>query len=152
MVFIFLVIGLVLIYLEFYLPGAVMGTAGALLLIASLFLFMIEYQSPLLTSLYLIVILAGVAAVIKYALWKIPRGKPNSSIYSNGAQNGFFASSFDPEMIGKKGVVVTDLKPGGYIEIDGIQVQALSESGYLTRGTEVIVLKGDGDSLIVKQV
>jgi membrane-bound ClpP family serine protease len=151
MVFILLIIGLVLVYLEFYLPGAVMGTAGALLLIASLFFFMMQYQSTPLTLLYLAFILGALAAVIKYALWKIPRSKPDSSIYSKDSQNGYFASSFDPAMIGKKGVVVTDLKPGGYILIDGVQAQALSESGYLTQGTEVIVLRGDGDSLIVKQ-
>lgn len=152
MTFIFLIFGLALIYLEFYLPGAVMGTAGGLLLVASLFLFIMEYQSPLFTVIYLALILGLVAAVIKYALWKIPRGKPATSIYSKDAQDGYFASSFDPALIGKKGVVVTDLKPGGYILIDGIQIQALSESGYITQGTEVIVLRGDGDSLIVKQV
>lgn len=152
MTFIFFIIGLVLIYLEFYLPGAIMGTAGALLLIASLFLFMMEYQSPLLTILYLGVILGAVASVIKYALWKIPRSKPSQSIYSKDAQNGYFASSFDPNLIGKKGIVVTDLKPGGYILVDGLQVQALSESGYIPSGSEVMILRGEADSLIVKKV
>lgn len=152
MTFIFLVIGLALIYLEFYLPGAVMGTAGGLLLVASLFLFMMEYGSPIWTVLYLVFILAAVAAVIKYALWKIPRTKSSRSIYSKDAQDGYFASSFDPALIGKKGVVVTDLKPGGYISVEGNQVQALSESGYISQGSEVLVLRGEGDSLIVKQL
>lgn len=152
MTFIFFIIGLVLVYLEFYLPGAVMGTAGALLLIASLFFFMMEYQSSILTVVYLFVILGSVAAVIKYALWKIPRTKPDRSIYSKDAQNGYFASSFDPNLIGKKGTVITDLKPGGYISVDGVQAQALSESGYISQGSEVLILRGEGDSLIVKQV
>lgn len=151
MPFIFLVFGLILVYLEFYLPGAVLGTAGGLLLFSSLFLFIIQYQSPLLSVLFFLFILGALAAVIKYALWKIPRGKPERSIYSKDAQDGYYASSFDKEMIGKKGIVVSDLKPGGYILVDDKQVQAISESGYITQGSEVIVLRGEGDSLIVKQ-
>jgi membrane-bound ClpP family serine protease len=151
MPYIFLVIGLFLIYLEFYLPGAVMGTAGVLLLIASLFLFIMEYQSPVLITFYSLFIVGAVAAVVKYALWSIPRGK-SSGIYSKNDQTGFTASTFDVKLIGKTGVVVSDLKPGGYIAIEGVQAQAISESGYISQGSEVIVLRGEGDSLIVKQI
>lgn len=144
--YVLLIVGLVLILLEFYLPGAVMGTAGGLLVLASLFLAVIQFQSTWWILFFFIVALASVAAVIKFALWKIPRTK---SIYSSGDQTGYQASSFDASAIGKKAVVLSDLKPGGYILVDGKQEQAISESGYIAQGEEVIVLRGEGESLIV---
>lgn len=144
--FILLIIGLLLILLEFYLPGAVMGTAGGLLILASLFLAVLQFESFWAILLFFFLTAASVVGVIKYALWKIPRTK---NIYSSADQEGYQASSFDSAAIGKKGIVLSDLKPGGYILIDGKQHQAISESGYISQGDEVIVLRGEGESLIV---
>lgn len=140
------IIGLLMVYLEFYLPGAILGTIGGILLLASVVLFSQEF-SPLISLLYLLSVLASLGFVIKYALWKIPRRKDD--FYSAAAQNGYTASSFDKEAIGKEGIVLSDLKPGGYILIDGKQHAAISESGYLAQGEHVKVLRGEGDSLIV---
>lgn len=140
-------VGLVLILLEFYLPGAVMGVAGTLFLIASLFLFAMTY-SAFLFVLFCIVMAASLAGVIKYALWAIPK---STSFYSRDDQTGYQASSYDEALIGKTGTVLSDLKPGGYIIVEGKQHQALSESGYLVKGTPVQILRGEGESLIVRK-
>lgn len=149
--FILWVLGLILIYLEFYLPGAVMGVTGGLLIIASLFLFIIQFNSPLLSLLYFVCVAASVVLLIKYALWRIPRTKSDRGIYSAHDQEGYQASGFDASAIGKTGVVLSDLKPGGYIEVESKQHQAISESGYLQKGEEVVVLRGEGESLIVRR-
>ncbi|KAF3362007.1 Uncharacterized protein PHSC3_001318 [Chlamydiales bacterium STE3] len=144
--FVLLAIGLVLVLLEFYLPGAVMGTAGALLILASLFLAVVQFQTSFSIILFFLLAAVAVIAVIKYALWKIPR---SNTIYSEADQQGYVASTYDVSAIGKKGIVFSDLKPGGYILIDGKQEQAISESGYLSQGEEVVIVRGEGDSLIV---
>ncbi len=147
----FLLAGLMLIFLEFYVPGAVMGTAGGLLILASIFLAAITYESAWTILIFVIAAIAATISVIRFALWYIPRVKGDKSIYSNGAQVGYKASGFDASMIGKTGVVLSDLKPGGYILIEGQQHQALSESGYIPEGEKVLVLRGEGESLIVKK-
>jgi membrane-bound ClpP family serine protease len=149
--FILLMAGLFLIYLEFFIPGAVMGIAGALLIIASIFMFIMGQSSSLLIVCYLVFVGISIALVIKYALWRIPKGKPENSIYSSAQQQGFQASDFDRTTIGKIGMVLSDLKPGGYILVEGKQHQAISESGYIPQGEQVLILKGEGDSLIVKK-
>lgn len=149
--FLILLIGLFLVLLEFYLPGAVMGTAGALLIIGSIFLFIIQNDSPIYITLYFVFTIISVYAVIRFALWYIPRSK-KYSIYSSGAQEGYQASGFDASLIGKQAVVYSDLKPGGYIFIEGKQHQAISESGYVQRGQKVLILRGEGESLIVKSI
>lgn len=142
-------IGLGLIFLEFYLPGAIMGTLGGILIGVSLVLFVQESHSLFFVSAYFVAVGLSVGALIKYALWRIPRANPEDSIYSDDSQSGFYASSFDPLLIGREGIVFSDLKPGGYITIDGKQHPAISESGYLVSGDAVVVLRGEGDSLIV---
>lgn len=128
-----------------------MGILGGLMICAGVILFSTQGNSPWAIALYLLANLVSVGLMIKYALWRIPHANPNYSIYSNNDQEGYVASHFDPKAIGRKGVVLTDLKPGGYILIDGKQHQAISLEGYLTKGTEVQVLSGQEESLIVKQ-
>ncbi len=148
--FILLALGLVLVFIEFYLPGIILGTIGAILIFASMFLFVQQSESAVAIILYIIGCLAAVALLIKYALWKIPRTKGMFSIYSDKDQQGYQASSYDVSAIGKEGVVLSDLKPGGYILINGAQHQALSQAGYIEKGTKVAVIGGEGESLIVK--
>ena len=152
MPFIFLVLGLLLILVEFYLPGAVMGVTGGILVLTSIVLFAMQTDSLILIALYIIAVCASIWFLVKFALWRIRTAKPNRSIYLNSDQKGYYASSFDSSMIGKKGVVATDLKPGGHILIEGKRLQAISQNGYLVKGTEVIVLSGQEESLIVKPI
>jgi membrane-bound ClpP family serine protease len=148
--FILLAIGLLLIFIEFYLPGAVMGVTGTILVLISIFLFASTFNSSILTILYIIGTTVCVGLLIKFALRRIVKAKPEYSIYSNKDQKNYYASSYDKTAIGKKGIVLADLKPGGYITIEGKQHQAISLTGYLTKGTEVIVVSGDGESLSVR--
>lgn len=150
--FLFLAFGLLLILTEFYLPGAIMGVSGGILVITSIVLFAMESSSIWWVVLYIIGVIFAVTYLVKFALWRIRTAKPNQSIYLNSDQSGYQASSFDSSVIGKTGIVVTDLKPGGHILIDGKRLQAISQGGYITKGTEVLVLSGQEESLFVKQV
>jgi|EndMetStandDraft_9_1072997.scaffolds.fasta_scaffold368221_1 membrane-bound serine protease (ClpP class) len=152
MPFVLWAVGLLLIFIEFYVPGAVMGISGGILIFVSVFMFANQTQAPLWIALYVLGAIASVALVIKYALVRIRTAKPNRSIYSNHDQEGYVASKYDHSAIGKRGIVLSDLKPGGYILIDGKQHQALSQSGYLVKGTEVLVIGGQEESLIVKNI
>ncbi|MCE5319160.1 MAG: serine protease [Parachlamydia sp.] len=143
-------IGLVLVILEFYLPGAIMGVAGGLLIFISILIFAQESASGLATFLYILGVISSIALAIRFAIWKIRHTKPDYSIYSDNDQEGYVASGYDKTAIGKTGTVLSDLKPGGYILIEGRQHQALSQSGYIVKGSQVKVIGGEGESLIVK--
>lgn len=66
-------------------------------------------------------------------------------------QEGYVASQFELSVIGKIGVVVTELKPAGHIAVDGKHYQALSESGFVSKGKKVLIVGGKGAHLIVKE-
>jgi len=55
------------------------------------------------------------------------------------------------KFIGHEGIVTMDLKPVGYIEIEGYRLEAKSDGNYLSPGTPVEVLKIVENTLIVKE-
>lgn len=145
-----LLLGLLFIYLEFFLPGAILGTIGGIFLVISIVLFADASQSIPFSFLYAIFAFALVGLLIRYTLRKIPRTKSKYSIYLKGDQEGYVASKYDRSAIGKAGTVLSDLKPGGYIVIEGKKHQAISQSGYIPHGEQVLVIGGEEESLIVK--
>jgi membrane-bound serine protease (ClpP class) len=148
--FLLLFLGLFLILVEFYLPGAIMGIIGSVLVLTSIVLFISQSNSLVMSILFIAGAAVSVILLIRFALWRIVHTKPGYSIYSAGSQEGFQASQYDASAVGKLGTVLTDLKPGGYIIVDGQQHQALSNEGYLSKGEEVLVIGGQEESLIVK--
>lgn len=148
--FILLFLGLLFILLEFYLPGIVMGIIGGIMLLTSIVVFAEQTQSFLWTILFVIGVGILLYLLVRSMLRYIPKANPRYSIYSNKDQEGYQASQYDVNAIGKHGKVVNDLKPGGYILVDGKKQAAISESGYASVGTEVVVLRGEGETLIVK--
>ncbi len=127
-----------------------MGITGGLMVFASVILFAMQSQSPWAIAAFVVGIGVGLVLLVKFAIWRIRTAKPSRSIYSDDSQNGFQASHFDASAIGKTGKVLTDLKPGGYILVDGKEQQALSQSGYITKGNSVDIIGGQEESLIVK--
>lgn len=149
---IMLAIGFLLIFLEFFVPGAVFGILGFFAIVASLFLFVLEDHSPLEVILYFTAVGFLLFYFVKFILWRIKKTKSKQSLYSDADQEGYFASSYDQDTIGKQGIVLTDLKPGGYILVGDKKYQAISLNGYLPKGSVIEVVKGQEESLLVKPI
>jgi len=150
--FLLLGLGFLLIFLEFYLPGAVMGIAGGILVAASIVIFAVQSDSIIHVVLFILAAAAALVVLIRFALWRIVHTKKEYSIYSDDDQKGYYASSYDKTTIGKEAVVLTDLKPGGHVVIEGKTHQAISVSGYLTKGDHVKVIGGQEESLLVQSM
>lgn len=149
--FLLLLLGLFLILLEFYLPGAIMGILGTLALLAAIVLFASQTDSLMALFLFMIGTAVSVGLLIRFALWRIKHAKPEYSIYSDKDQEGYRASHYDKTTIGKTGTVSTDLKPGGYILIEGKTYPAISISGYIPKGEQAVVMGGQEQSLLVRK-
>ena len=132
--FLLVILGLALILLEFYIPGAVMGILGGISILSGILLF--ASQTASLTAIVLFVLGTAVMVwlLIRFALWRIVHSKPGYSIYLSSDQEGYQASEYDKNAIGKTGIVLADLKPGGFILVDVLQHPAISIIGYISKG------------------
>lgn len=146
--YILLIVGLFLVFLEFFVPGGIVGAIGGVVLIVSIVFFALNSTSALWTIVYTLSIFVFLAFIVKYALWRIKHGKVKG-IFLNTIQEGYFASEFPKELIGKEGEALSDLKPSGHIQIEGKRYQALSKMGYIVKGTKVKVIGGQGAHVIV---
>lgn len=150
--YLLLAFGLLLIFIEFFLPGAIFAVAGSILILTALFLYATSGTSFLAFVGVCLLVCFLLAGTIKLALLTIRRTRCSQSFFSDDDQAGFVASSFDKKAVGKRGLVLTDLKPAGYVLIDDKKLQARSESGYLVAGSDIEVTGGDEDTLIVKLI
>lgn len=148
--YVMLGVGLLLIYMEFYLPGGIMGTCGSILLVTGVVFFSQGSENFFHIILFTVGTMVGVGAVVTVALRRIKSAAPESSVYLEDDQEGYHAPKFSEEAIGKEASVLTDLKPSGHILVEGEQLQAVSKAGYLEKGSKVIVTGGKGAYLFVK--
>ena len=145
-----MLLGLFFIYLEFYLPGGIMGALGSLILVANIIYYVLENGSAAGTLVLIMLSLGLLVLVIKLALSRIKAAKPEDSIYLNADQEGFRASSYNDDLVGCCGEALSDLGPSGFVMIKGQRMQVVSKQGYIKRGSAVEVIGGSGAHLEVK--
>ncbi len=138
------VLGLLVIFLEFWLPTAIMAIFGLSLIVGSIcYAFMMSWKWGVVLTQFEII---SLIVVIRFALKVLKKRK----VCLSSDQENFKGCSFQENCLGKAGVVIKDLKPSGVIEIEGKHFQALSEGDYLRRGAKVTVIGGEGFHLIVR--
>jgi len=150
--FVLLFVGLLLVFLEFFLPGGIMGTAGGLIIVGSIALFAGSSDSPMAIFLFAILAALSTLLVIKFAMWRLRHSDKKSGLYSDDDQEGFHAPKWDESYLGKTGKALTDLRPSGHVLIDGHRKQAVAQSGYIVADTTVTVIGGKEAYLIVKLI
>lgn len=56
------------------------------------------------------------------------------------------------DLLEREGSALTDLKPAGFIEIDGKRLDAMSEGGYINKGASVKVIELRSTALVVREI
>lgn len=148
---IFLFVGLILLFLEFYTPGGILATVGIVCVVVSLVSYISSSSSILDSSLFVLFSLALVVATVWFALYSIRRSSKKNTFYLDSDQEGYQAASYDAHLIGKTGKALTDLGPSGFVLIEGTRIQARSRGSYIDKGSLVEVIGGEGAHLIVKK-
>jgi membrane-bound serine protease (ClpP class) len=141
--------GLILIYLEFFLPGNIFAIGGALLLLCSFFLLIIEKIQFIYFMIYTVLLAFCLFLIIKIALKKL---KANKEIFLDSDQEGYRASVFEKDLIGKVGIAFTDLRPSGKIFVNDSYYCATSKENYIEKGKKIQIIDGEGANLIVREL
>jgi membrane-bound serine protease (ClpP class) len=131
--------GLILIGAEFLLPGAVVGTIGALLGLLGLALAASHGLGELLILAAVFVGGIGLELLVFRRLapdLAVRLGIANPTVDPGAAVPG--AGAF-AALVGREGVALTALAPTGSVEVAGRRVEAASADGFLDKGTAVTV-------------
>jgi membrane-bound ClpP family serine protease len=144
------VAGLVLIAVDFYLPGFVLGTCGIGLMIGATVICGMHHSLNTTLVLAGTEIVAGFAAAwlsIKY----FPQTKYGQKMILHHTLEGAQASrNASAELVGKTGVAQTVLRPSGMAMIDGKRLDVVAESGMIVAGSNIRVVAVDGPRIVVR--
>ena len=149
--FILLGSGLVLIAIEIFVPGGILGTLGAIALVGAIVMGFTAFPEAGPIIALGIVLLTGLVLVV----WI--RGLPRTSLGKAMTVTGDLANAKAAQpgieaLTGKTGETVTDLRPGGYAMIDGKRMDVVTDGRMLDRGRQIKVVEVRGNRIVVKEV
>jgi len=145
--------GILLIFLEFFLPGAIAGTLGVTALIISLFL---AGQDTLQIGISILIAIA-VSIMIFFLMIKAFGKKIvlfNKMVLSDTArkEDGYVSNVNRTDLIGKEGFALTVLRPSGTIVINNERLDAVTEGGFIAKNAKVCVMKVEGARIVVREI
>lgn len=145
--------GFILLGIEMAIPGfSVPGISGIICLVIAIFLVSDSFIEGAIIALIILALLGIMFAII---LGLLSRAKLKSPIILKDEQNrekGFISSNDLNYLLGKQGVAITDLRPSGTADFDGIDFDVISEGKYISKDTKLIIYKVQGSKLIVKPI
>lgn len=148
-----LIIGFGLVFLEMHIPGfGVPGISGAICLILAVVLTAQNFAQGLVMTLAIVTVLGIMLGVVLTFFAKGKLFKPLVLSDEQKKEHGYISSSDLDYLLGKKGIAVTDLRPAGSVDIDGVKFDVISDGEYISRGTKVEIFKVSGVKLLVKMV
>lgn len=161
-------LGIILIALEiFVIPGfGVAGILGILFTVTGLAAALLanrgisfEYVTvaDLLRSIALVLVMLSTAILI--VVWLAKYVLTNTIAYpivdgaTQKSADGFTAVSKEIlSMVGKEGEATTDLRPSGFVVIDGKQFDASAKEGFIPKGQKILVERVSSLHLVVSKV
>ena len=147
--------GVALIIGEVFIPGGIIGTIGLLALIGSIVLAVMNFSTGGIIATVFLIPVAGIAAWL-FAFRVLRRTRLGQSVFLQSTQKGVsvLSGSADElkQLIGKRGVALSYLRPAGVAQIDGDRVDVVTEGEYVKAGTPIVVLELEGNHLVVRPV
>lgn len=146
-------LGLVLLVIEFFVPGfGFFGIGGIACILFSLFM-------TLGGGVGALNIMAGGTVVATVAFLFLLRYLPSSKLWkrlilsdAQKSERGYVSSEDLTDLVGVEGVVLTFLRPAGTVEIRGRVYDVVSEGRFIGPGARIRVLNVNGNRIVVRSV
>ncbi|MBT2698013.1 nodulation efficiency protein NfeD [Bacillus sp. ISL-40] len=147
------VAGLLLIFLEFFLPGAISGTLGVAALILSLFLAgsdTIQIGVSIIIAIFLSVLVFFI--MIKIFDKKLVLFNKMVLFDSARKEDGYVSNINRTDLLGMEGIALTILRPAGTVIINNERIDAVTEGGFIEQNAIVKVIKVEGARIVVREL
>lgn len=146
------ILGVMLIGFEVFVPGGILGAFGVFGLIGAIILAYKEFGGlGALATFFVSSILVFLVLVIELKL--LPKTKLGKRVFLNQSVTAkSTAPSADESLIGKTGTVLSELAPSGRVAVEGKQFEAFSQDGLIKAGESVKVVAKDNFRIVVTQI
>ena len=159
--------GVTLLFVEiFVVPGfGIFGVAGLALILASALLAMQSFVIPKMPWDFVLfkknLMTVGVLFLLSVPLFFVALFSASRAVLSTGighktseqTREGFTPGREDyASLVGKKGTVLTQLRPAGAVEIEGKRLDVVSDGDFVPAGQAVTVTEITGNRIVVRKV
>jgi len=152
-VLLMMIVGVVLLVVEMYVPGfGAPGISG----VALLALGFVLLKPPLAEGLILFAILAAILCVaLSVCLYSASKGRLSKSklVLNDVAVPASVAENNDLNyFIGREGVTHTALRPAGIGEFDGVKLNVVSDGEFIGKDKPIRVQSVEGNRIVVREM
>lgn len=147
------IVGVIFIIIEILTPtvGLLAGIG-----VVAIFYSLILAMGGDINAIYMMVISLVIAIIIfAIIIKKLPSSKLWKKIIltnTSSTEQGYVSSVDYSQYLNKEGIVLTELRPSGSVEIDGVPVDVVSEGKFISKGEKVRVVKIEGMRIIVRKI
>ena len=146
-----LIIGIILVGVEVYMPGfGLPGISGTICTVAGIFLTGRNMSERILVGVVAILVIA-VMLVVSIIIFNSKSIKSPIKLETDLQGKNLFIEEKDMEyLVGKTGHAITDLRPSGKGEFDGVKLDILT-SGYIKRGSKLVITAIRNNKIFVEE-
>lgn len=143
-----LAFGFILLFLEIFVPGGVLGILGAVLLVYACYLAFGLSAGWGVAA----VLLSVVVAVLAIRLVARSRLGRRLVLDDSGARDWKAAAVGLADLVGREGRTLSPLRPAGLAEIDERRIDVVADSEFLPAGVTVRVCEVEGNRVLVERI
>ncbi|HYK72104.1 MAG TPA: nodulation protein NfeD [Pseudoneobacillus sp.] len=147
------VLGIILVFLELFVPGGIIGVIGFGAIIGSLFLASdnVIHMGISIVIALLVSIIASIF-MIKVLGRKMSFFKKIILTDSTNTEQGYVSNVNRVELLGEIGITLTQLRPAGKIMVKDEIVDAVSEGAFIQKDKQIKVIKVEGPRIVVREI
>ncbi|MFC4388488.1 nodulation protein NfeD [Gracilibacillus marinus] len=150
---ILLVIGIILLIIEIFAPGGILGFIGLGAMIGALYMSS-DNPSHMTMSISIAIIASIIVAVILFKTIGLEKGLFRHIILNDATttDNGYVSTVNRYELLHQKGVTVTPLRPSGTAIFGSERLDVVSEGAYINIDEPVEIIKVEGSRIVVRKI
>ncbi|MFD0956077.1 NfeD family protein [Virgibacillus alimentarius] len=150
---ILLVLGIVLIIAEFFVPGGIMGLLGIGSIIGSLLMSGYDLKHMSL-SISIAFVVAVIASIILFKWVGMEKGFFRHIILKDRTTTdlGYVSSDNRTELVGLEGLTSTPLRPSGTAVFNDERIDVVSEGSFIDKNKSVKIIKVEGMRVVVREL
>lgn len=143
--------GILLVIIELFIIGAIIGIIGTVCIIISFLLIGDNIMMmTLFVSICLIVALIEWVIIVKFFKKRIPLLQQVVLHDSTNKEAGYTSHDDRSYLVGQVAVCLTDLRPSGIIVHNDKRIDAVSEGAFIKKDTSVKITEVEGTRVVVK--
>ncbi|MBE6992358.1 MAG: hypothetical protein E7430_07250 [Ruminococcaceae bacterium] len=145
------VIGVAMLVAEVFQPGfGFFGVGGIICLLVDIIITADTLAEGLIMAavLFVLVALLLIVSAAMFSKGRLPKKLVLTE--STDTQSGFSGVEDMQYLLGKEGKAVTDLRPAGMMDMDGVRLDVVSRGDYIRAGSAVEVVEVESNRIVVR--